>query len=80
MKKQLAARIAFVLLVGGTTLGLSTMSASAATNPTPTGNVGACNMLVSFLPSGKGMGLAMSTDNPQGNIGMFGAVAASGCS
>jgi len=39
---------------------------------------GACNMLLSFLPTGGGMGTAMTSDAPQGNTGMFHAVDVSG--
>jgi hypothetical protein len=51
-------------------------SASAATGSAPgTGYTGACNMLL----AGAGMVNAMSQDNGQGNVGMYRAVAVSGC-
>jgi len=54
--------------------------ALAATGPAPgTGATGACNMLAAWgAGANGGMAHAMSVDNANGNIGMFGAVAASG--
>ena len=51
-------------------------AATASTGPTPNGFCGAANMLVAW---DTGMALAMSRNNPNGNIGMFRAVAESGC-
>lgn len=55
-------------------------SVSADPGPTPNGFTGACNMLVASDDDPKnGMDHAMSVNNPNGNIGMFRAVANSGC-
>jgi hypothetical protein len=79
-------------LVTGLMLALTAFggAAAAAPNPTPNGWVGACNMSVSWpgfgaqnpngvgVQPGGGMERAMSIDNPNGNAGMFNAVAVSG--
>ena len=61
-------------------LGSSAGVAFAATGPAPgTGATGACNMLASWgAGANGGMARSMAVDNPSGNAGMFGAVAASG--
>jgi hypothetical protein len=77
MAKTLIARIVFVFMIGIAAVATSGATAAAASGPAPgTGLVGACNMLL----AGAGMTNAMSRDNPQGNLGMFGAVDVSGCS
>jgi len=55
--------------------------AAAAAPVTPNGFVGACNMVESWpgvghtgVPSGGGMQLAMSINNPNGDVGMTRAV------
>lgn len=80
MRKNWLARTALIIALGGAPLALA-IPASAATGPAPgTGLTGACNMLLAFLPSGAGMGHAMSVDAEQGNAGMWRAVDVSGCS
>jgi len=67
-----------VLIAATVALSASTLasSAAAASGPSPgTGSTGACNMLI----AGAGMTNAMTSDNPQGNAGMYQAVAVSGC-
>jgi hypothetical protein len=56
-------------------------TAAAATGPAQgTGLVGACNMLLAWgVGANGGMARAMSVDNANGNDGMWGAVAVSGC-
>jgi len=72
---------ALVLASASVAIGLAavTGSASAATNPSHNGLVRACNMLVPAAAFGM-LDNAMSLDNPNGNAGMFNAVAVSGCS
>jgi len=65
-------------------------SAAAAPSPTPSGWVGACNMVVSWpglgvqnpngvgVQPGGGMENAMTVDNPNGNDGMTVATVVSG--
>lgn len=58
-------------------------SVAAAAQTSPSGLVGACNMMQSWpgvghVPAGGGMELAMSRNATQGNAGMNTAVAASG--
>lgn len=84
MKRRLAVMSALVAL------GLAAFagSAAAASNPTPNGYVGACNMLASWPGAGPGSGVgvqpgggmerAMSVDNQNGNDGMNHAVFVSG--
>jgi hypothetical protein len=80
MRKNWIAKTALIMILGSAPLAL-TLPASAATAPAPgTGMTGACNMLLSFLPTGGGMGTAMTSDAAQGNTGMFHAVDVSGCS
>ena len=74
-------RFRVVLVTGLVTLSLTAFagSVSAAPGPTPTGFTGACNMLQSWgVGAQGGMANAMSRDNADGNIGMFGAVDVSG--
>ncbi len=73
MKRGIA--LVSVAVVAGLTIAAGT--GSAATGPAPgTGVTGACNMLL----AGGGMANAMTKDvRGNGNAGMFGAVAASGC-
>jgi len=82
-------RVALIALVA---LALTTAasSAAAASEPTPNGYIGACNMDASWpglgvqnpngvgVQPGGGMEMAMSVDNPNGNDGMFVAVDVSG--
>lgn len=75
MKSTLMARMALGMVAGGAVLGSFAVSASAAPSQTPTGHVGACNMLV----AGPGMVNAMTQANLNGDAGMWGAVAASQC-
>jgi hypothetical protein len=78
VRKIWTRRLSLVMAIGGASLALSGLPAAAATHSTPNGDVAACNMLVSFLPSGAGMGLAMSVNDAEhGDAGMFGAVDAS---
>lgn len=80
MRNNWLAGTTLVIALGSAPLALSA-PASAATGPAPgTGLTGACNMLLAFLPSGAGMGTAMSRNAEQGNAGMFHAVDVSGCS
>ncbi|ADU46952.1 hypothetical protein [Intrasporangium calvum] len=80
MRKNWLARTALIITLGAAPLALA-IPASAATGPAPgTGLTGACNMLQAILPSGAGMGHAMTVDAPQGNAGMWRAVDVSGCS
>lgn len=69
-------RFRVVLATGLVLLSLTAFagSVSAEPSPTPNGFTGACNMLL-----GAGMENAMSRNNPNGNLGMFHAVAVSGC-
>lgn len=63
-------------------------SASAAPGPTPSGWTGACNMMaaVSVADGGSSVGVkpgggmvnAMTVNNPNGNVGMYRAVANTG--
>jgi hypothetical protein len=84
MKRVLmSALIAAALMIPGS-------SAIAAPKPTPSGWIGACNMVVSWpglgvqnengvgVQPGGGMELAMTVDNPNGNAGMFLATQVSG--
>jgi hypothetical protein len=71
-------------------LALTAFSGSAAAAPpvTPNGYVGACNMVAAWpgggpangvgVQPGGGMEHAMTVDNPNGNAGMYRAVAVSG--
>lgn len=71
-----------VLVTGLVVLSLTTFagSASAASNPTPAGYTGACNMLQAWgVGAQGGMENAMSRNNPNGNLGMWRAVDVSGC-
>ncbi len=70
-------RLALVLVTTLAAMSASTIPVAVADGPAPgTGLVGACNMLL----AGTSMtDIAMSHDNPQGNIGMFRAVDVSGC-
>jgi hypothetical protein len=80
MRKNWLAKTALMMILGSAPLALA-LPASAATSPAGgTGLTGACNMLLSFLPTGGGMGTAMGADATQGNLGMFHAVDVSGCS
>ncbi len=68
-----------VLTTAATAVALTSMPASAASDPAPgTGLVGACNMLVPAAAFGM-FEKAMSLDNANGNAGMFHAVDVSGC-
>lgn len=60
-------------------LSLSGFAGTAAAANGPA-EVGACNMLLALgVGANGGMAHAMSVDNANGNDGMWGAVAASGC-
>jgi hypothetical protein len=74
--KRATARLAAVALSSVLVFAAGAASATASTSPTPNGFCGAANMLVAW---DTGMALAMSRDNPNGNIGMFRAVALSDC-
>lgn len=85
-------RRALVLVSVSVVLVLTTFvgSATAAPDPTPSGWVGACNMVVSWpglgvqdpngvgVQPGGGMETAMTVDNPNGNDGMTTATVVSG--
>ena len=70
-------RFALVLVTAFAAMSASSIPVAAASGPaTDTGFVGACNM----VRAGTGMtDVAMTHDNPLGNIGMFRAVTVSGC-
>jgi hypothetical protein len=85
----------FVLVSVVVVIGLSGIAGSAEASgpsPTPAGYCGGSNMLVSWpglgvqnpngvgVQAGGGMERAMTVDHPNGNDGMFGALAASACS
>ena len=74
-------RFRVVLVTGLITLSLTAFasSVSAAPGPTPAGFTGACNMLQAWGVGARGgMANAMSVNNPNGNLGMWRAVAESG--
>jgi hypothetical protein len=74
--KRWADRVALAATTGAVLLTLAGAPAAAQTCPAPgTGLPGALNMAA----GGAGMEHAMSVDAPQGNAGMFRAVANSGC-
>jgi hypothetical protein len=76
MAKRWIAKMFLVLTIATVASALSSMSAAAATGPAPgTGFVGACNMLIDPTM----FTTPMTVDAAQGNAGMFGAVAHSGC-
>jgi hypothetical protein len=70
-------RFALVLVTALAATSAASLPVAAASDPAPgTGLVGACNM----VRAGTGMtDVAMTHDNPLGNIGMFRAVTVSGC-
>jgi hypothetical protein len=71
-----AGRVALAATTGAVLLTLASAPVAAHTCPAPgTGLPGALNMAA----GGAGMEHAMSVDAPQGNAGMFRAVANSGC-
>jgi hypothetical protein len=74
--KGLRMRFALVLVTAFAAVSASSIPVAAASSPAPdTGFVGACNM----VRAGTGMiDIAMTRDNPLGNIGMFRAVNVSG--
>jgi hypothetical protein len=74
-------RLLAVTAVVALTLSAFAGTAAAATGPSQgTGFVGACNMLLAWgVGANGGMARAMSADNANGNDGMWGAVAVSGC-
>lgn len=69
-------------LVATLSIGVATAGAAPVT---PNGYCGAANMLMAWpdgganVPDGGGMQHAMTVNNPNGNNGMFGAVAATAC-
>ena len=83
-------RFRVALVTGLVMLSLAAFagSVSAAPGPTPNGFTGACNMVASWPGAGPGEGVgvqpgggmenAMSVNNPNGNLGMWRAVAESG--
>ena len=74
-------RRAFAFLAASFVLALAGFAggALAAPQPTPSGFTGACNMLAAWgVGTQGGMAQAMTVDNPQGNLGMWTAVQASG--
>ncbi len=74
--KGLIVRFALVLVTASAAMSASGIPVAAACGPvTPVGYVGALNM----VRAGAGMANAMSRDNPNGNTGMYTAVAVSGC-
>ncbi len=75
--KGLRMRLALVLVTAFASVSAASIPVAAADGPAPgTGLVGACNM----VRAGTGMfDIAMTRDNPLGNIGMSRAVAVSGC-
>ena len=74
--KRWAGGVALAATVGVALLTLASAPAAAQTCPAPgTGLPGALNMAA----GGDGMAHAMSVDAPQGNAGMFTAVANSAC-
>ena len=74
--KGVSMRLALVLVTAFAAVSAASIPVAAASDPAPgTGLVGACNM----VRAGAGMtDVAMTHDNPLGNIGMFRAVNASG--
>lgn len=72
-------RMVLAALLAGAPVAASSLPVGAAEF------VGACNMRNAFhsenpaVPAGGGMARAMSTDNPNGNAGMFNALEVSGC-
>lgn len=76
-------RFRLVVAAGLVVLTLSAFAGTAAAANGPaggTGLVGACNMLLAWgVGANGGHAYAMSVDNPNGNDGMWTAVAASGC-
>ena len=72
-------RVVFVTGLVMLCLGAFAGSVSAAPSPTPNGFTGACNMVQAWgVGAQGGMANAMSRDNPNGNLGMFHAVAVTG--
>lgn len=69
------------LLAATAAIALSGLAGTATASPptTPNGYTGACNMLAAWgAGANGGMANAMSTDNPNGNAGMWTAVWNSG--
>jgi hypothetical protein len=76
MMKRWAEQVALAATVGAALLSQASAPVAAQTCPAPgTGLPGALNMAA----GGDGMAHAMSVDAPQGNAGMFTAVANSAC-
>ncbi len=74
-------RLRVTLATGLVVLSLTAFAGtvSATPGPTPNGFTGACNMLQAWGVGARGgMANAMSVDNPNGNVGMWRAVAESG--
>lgn len=71
MKRTIAVAAMVVAAIGATT-----GTAAAAESPTPSGYIGACNM----MHGEHGMATAMNKASDRGMTGMMGAHIASGCS
>ena len=75
-------RLRVALATGLVMLSLTVFagSASAAPGPTPNGQIGACNMMMSWFADDapNGMAHAMTVNNPNGNAGMTRAVTNTG--
>lgn len=75
-------RFRLVVVAGLVALTISAFAGpvAAAPSPTPNGYCGALNMVEAWgVGANGGMANAMSVDNPNGNDGMWRAVAASDC-
>ena len=80
--RRLIRRSRLALVSGVVVLSLTALPGvvSASPSPTPNGYCGAKNMVQAWgVGANGGMARAMSVDNPNGNAGMFRAVANSAC-
>ena len=80
--RRLIGRSRLALVSGLVVLSLTALPGvvSASPSQTPNGFCGALNMAEAWgVGVNGGMARAMSVDNPNGNAGMFGAVAATDC-
>ena len=75
MAKRWIAKMFLVLTIATVAAALSSASVAGTPSPTPNGFTGACNMLNDATM----FTTPMAVDAAQGNAGMFGAVAHSGC-
>ena len=71
---QLQMRFAAALVVLGLVAGFAGSAEASGPGPSPSGYIGACNMLQDATM----WTIPMTHDAPQGNVGMFHAVAVSG--